>query len=237
VDFYRPIAPEGSGPPLARSYLGYQHIVANEWQSNSRLVINTILNLQEHGPKSLESERRRKVRIGLKSCSLEVLLRYEEATVDGCLEVWTDLVRRTGWRSVPSLQDFHNTWRMLLDLPGSSVLVVRDRAGGRVWGFRILKIIGDTAYGDTIAGHKDGFRANVNDVMYYACLVAAGRISGVTKASTSIKSDLTSLEAFKTAIGFAPVPFPAVTRLRPMVGPALRLLKPASYRRMIGQFA
>jgi hypothetical protein len=236
VDFYRPIPAGHICPGIRHSYLGYQHLVPDEQQANSRLVINTVQDLRQYGPSAIESKRRTKIRSGLRKCLLEVLTSFDKPTVDGCRAAWDDLTSRTGWKgSVPS-NWFDETWRMLLDMPGVSILVARDRESGRVGGFHLIKILGDTAYGDAVASHSELFHCRVNDAMIYGFLVSAGRIAGVTKANYAIKSYVQSLEEFKTSMGFDAHPFPALTRLRPLVGPALRLMRPSSYWRMIGQF-
>ena len=236
VEFYQPIPMNGSHPNIWKSYLGYQHITPNEEDADSHLVVNSIIDLKNYKLELLDKRRRTKVRTGLKNCSVEMLKQYDQNTVNDCLDAWNDLVRRTGWRTICSNKQFSETWRMLLEIPGISILVARDRETKRAWGFQILKVIGDTIYGDTIAVHSDGLHAQANDVLYYAWLSTGARIPEVTKANAALKSNVKSLEAFKIGIGFKHVVFPAVTRLRAPASIILRTFLPKKYKRMIGQF-
>ncbi|MCU0611716.1 MAG: hypothetical protein MUE60_08015 [Candidatus Eisenbacteria bacterium] len=236
ADFFQPLRHGTTRIPLRRSYLGYQHIVPEDGEANSHLVINTVHDLGGYGPTHIESKRRTKVRSGLRSCLLETLDSFHKETVDGCRAAWDDLTNRTGWKGSVSEQWFDDTWRTLLDVPGVSIIVARDRISGRVGGFHLTKILGDTAYGDAVASHSELFHCRVNDAMIYGFLIAAGRLPGVTKGHYAIKSYVRSLESFKRSMGFVAHPFPAFTFLRPPVGMGLRLLRPASYRRMIGRF-
>jgi len=236
VDFFRPVDPHRVRLPRAKAFLGYQHIVADEAQANSRLVINTIQDLAAYGTESISHNRRKMVRKGLRKCTLEVLRAYDPAVVKACHAAWGDLRARTGWRHDVDEHTFHETWRMLLECPGTSVIIGREAATGEVAGFLVTRILGDTAQGDTIASRTDMMGTNINDAIIYAFFVNAGRIPGVTKVNYAIRSNVAKLEQFKTGMGLVPHPFPAVTHLRPGVGPLLRLVFPDKYNRMMGRF-
>jgi hypothetical protein len=132
---------------------------------------------------------------------------------------------------------FEQSWRTMLDCPGVSIILGRDAESGEVAGFLTVKIIGDTAYVDTIASRSEMLKTNVNDALMFAFVCSAAKLPGVRTAHYAIKSNVQSLERFKTSIGFSPVSFPAVTRLRGLAGPVVRTLFPEKYRRMVGQFA
>lgn len=237
VDFLRPLSTSGASPSLGNSYLGFQHVVGDEDEANSRLVINIVEDVSAYGPAAIDSKRRNAVRKGLKSCKLSVVTELDSETLDGCRKAWDELTRRTGWKQAADPATFEQTWRTLLDCPGVSIILGRDAESGEVAGFLTVKTIGDTAYVDTIASRSDMLKTNVNDALMFAFVCSAARLSGVRRAHYAIKSNVESLERFKTGIGFTPVSFPAVTRLRGLTGPALRTLFPRKYRRMTGQFA
>jgi hypothetical protein len=199
-------------------------------------VINTVWSLEDYKTEHIESKRRTKIRAGLKCCELSVLSRFDKETVDGCRAAWEDLTARTGWRGAVPEAWFDESWRMLLDAPGVSAIVARDRASGRVAGFHLTKIVGDTAYGDAVASHSALFQSRVNDAMIYGFLVSARRLPGVRRAHYAIKSYVASLERFKTSMGFEAKVFPAWTAFRPLVGSLVRWVRPAGYRRMVGDF-
>ena len=234
VDFLRPLPAGHPGPPLARSLAGYQHIVADERSANSHLVINAITELQGYGAARIGRTRRKAIRRGLRECELGVITGYDRATFEQCRRAWNDLSLRTGWKRPIDQLAFDASWRALIDLPGVSIIVARERRTGEVAGFRITKIIGDTAYGDTTASSTVSLDTNVNSAMMYAFLAGAASIPGVTKAHVALKSRLTSLEDYKTSFGFDAHRFPATTVLRPVVASAVRLLARGHYDRMTG---
>ncbi|MCK4626690.1 MAG: hypothetical protein KAV00_15355 [Phycisphaerae bacterium] len=77
---------------------------------------------------------------------------------------------------------------------------------------------------------------NVNDAVMFVFIMAARELHGVKSAHYAIKSNVAHLEKFKTGIGFQPVLFPAVTRLRGPMPFVMQILFPEKYRRMTGQF-
>jgi hypothetical protein len=234
VDFLAPL-PAGRRLPVGKTFLGLQYITAQEGAANSHLVINSIADLSSYGPANLDSKRRNAVRKGLRNCQLSLLTEYDKDLFAQCLVTWDELSQRTSWKHQADPQSFDRTWRMMLDCPGTSILVGRDGATGEVAGFLVTKIIGDTAYVDTIAS-RTAQTCNVNDALVYAFTVNARGLPGVTKGHFAIRSYIKTLEHFKWSMGYHPIPFPAVTRLRWPVRLMLRWFYPAQYRRMVGQF-
>ncbi|HNX26109.1 MAG TPA: hypothetical protein PKK48_01750 [Phycisphaerae bacterium] len=236
ADCFAAIDADSACPQLTKTFLGYQHVVAGEPQADSHLVINAILDLSAYGTESINAKRRNAIRKGFRSCILTVETGPDDETLDGCRLAWNDLTRRTGWKHAQNPDEFNESWRLLAKCPGTSIIVARDSENGQVAGFLVTKIIGDTAYVDTIASRTDMLSVNPNDAVMYAFLMNAKNLPGVTKAHYAIKSNVTMLEKFKTGLGFVPNPFPARTVFRPGVGLALKLLKPKHYNRMMGIF-
>lgn len=237
ADCFRPIDPDLARPPYSKSFLGYQHVVEDQGDANSHLVINAILDLKIYDADSINAKRRNAIRKGFRSCTLEVLTRPSDDALRGCLRAWNELSARTGWKHACDQKTFFESWRLLADCPGASIIAGRDNESGEIAGFVVTKIIGDTAYVDTIASCTDMLRTNVNDAVMYAFLINAAKLPQVTKAHYAIKSTVTKLEKFKAGLGFEPHPFPAVTRFRPGVEAMLKLCFPAKHRRMIGLFS
>lgn len=235
ADCFAALEPAAARPPLRCSFLGLQHVVPDESQANSHLVINAIVDLQAYDERAVDAKRRNAVRKGLRSCVIERLARLEEATLEQCRAAWSDLTQRSGWKHAVERQEFRRSWGALLACRGVSILVGRERESGQVAGFLVTKIIGDTAYVDTIASRTELLRSNVNDAIMFAFLVNARRL-GVRKAHYAIRSYVETLEKFKQGLGFVPVPFPARTRLSLPVRLLLPRLAPAKYRRMMGIF-
>lgn len=234
VDFLRPLPPGSPGPALSRSFVGFQHVVPETSQADSSLVINAIFDLGSYGAARVGSTRRSAIRRGLRDCELTLLTAEDAGTFDECRLVWNDATVRTGWKRPQTQAQFAASWRQLIDLAGVSIIVGRDRRTGAVAGFLISKIVGDTAYLDTTASLTSMLQTNVSSALMYGFLANAAGIQGVDKAHSAIKSYVASLEEFKTSFGFVPHRFDARTRLRPGVGPALRLLVRDRYDRMMG---
>jgi len=236
ADCFAPIDPHQARPPLKKSYLGLQHVVASEGQANSHLVINAITDLGSYGEKSIDAKRRNSIRKGFRSCRIEVLSGFDNDTFDQCRAAWSDLTQRTGWKHAVEKAEFDRTWRELLNCPGVSILVGRAADSGQVAGFLVTKTIGDTAYVDTIASRTEFLKYNVNDAVMYAFLINAQRLPGVRKAHYAIRSYAETLEKFKRGLGFEPVPFPARTVLRGPMEFVLKNFFRDKYRRMFGLF-
>jgi len=236
ADCFRPMDPSRARPRFGRTFIGWQHVVADEAAANSRLTTNAILDLAAYGAHAIDAKRRNAVRKGFKACDLEVLSSLDERTLAGCRAAWNDLTARTRWKHAADERGFAESWRLLLDVPGVSIIVGREHVSGEVAGFLVTKIIGDTAYVDTIASRTDYLRTNVNDAVMYAFLVNAARLEGVSKGHYAIKSNVVNLERFKTGLGFVPHPFPARLRVRAGLATLMRLLVPAKFNRLIGRF-
>ena len=236
VDFLEPVPYLNITLPQAKSFLGYQHIISDENSADSYLVINVIREIEKYCAASIVSKRRNAVRKGLYSCSLEVLSFKDASTFMECRATWNDLTKRTGWKREMALEEFDRTWSMTLDCPGSTIVVGRDIKSGRVAGFLITKIIGSTAYVDTIASRDEFLGCNVNDALIYSFLSSSKVIPGVINAHYAIKSKVEGLEKFKTGIGFVPFPYPASTRLKSSVRLGLKVFMPDQYNRIIGKW-
>lgn len=234
VDFLRPIPISHATPPYRSSFVGFQHVVAAGDRADSHLVVNALAGLDAYGAARIPSARRKSIRRGLRDCEVALLADYDRETFGECRSAWNDLWGRSGWKRPLGQAEFDAAWRAMLELPGMSIIVGRERRSGAVAGFRITKIIGDTAYTDTTASRTEMLHTNVNSAVMYAFLANAARLPGVTMASSAIKSYVASLEDFKTSFGFEHRRFPARTTLRPGVAPALRLLFRSRYDRLVG---
>ncbi len=237
ADFFHPFKTEDASPPFIKSYLGFQRMMANGAASNSHLIINTITDLGAYGLQTIKDKRRNAVRKGFRLCNLSVQREFDAETIEQCRQAWADLTQRTGWKAPVDKEDFYRTWQMLLGCPGVSIIVGREKESGQVAGFLVTKIIGNTAYVDTIASLRHLLKTNVNDALMYAFLLAAQDLPGVKMAHYAIKSTVTALERFKTGLGFQHVSFPAQTHLRTPVGFILRTFFRSKYDRMSGRFA
>lgn len=236
ADCYLRLPRTGARPQFTWCVFGYQHMVPNAEEANSTLVINTIENFSSYSEKQLDAERRKGIRRALKKCTVEIARNFDRETIEGCLAAWNELTARVAWRRQYSLTEFEASFRALLDCPGADIIVGRDAESGQVAGFVITKVIGDTAYVDTIASRTEMRNLRVNEAMEFSFLANAAKLPGVVRAHGSIRSYQVALEKFKQGLGFVPISFPTYTRLR---GPTEFLLKaifPKKYRRMMGTF-
>ncbi len=234
ADAVEAVPSPGRKLPYKKTYLAYQHVVPEAERSNGALVVNMILDLPAYGARSI-GDKRRAVRKGLKCCEVIAVETIDDRRMPGALKCWNDLVSRTGWRTLRDEAYIRRTWERIIAMPGTTILLAIDREKDDVAGFLIIRTFGRTSYVDTIASNSDLLDSRPNDILMWTMLRNAQRIDGVTRAHYSIKSDVEALEKFKQSIGFEPVRFPAMLHARPGMMTALRLLKPATYRRLTGR--
>lgn len=236
ADCFAPIEPGRARPSVLKSYLGFQHVVPDEVHSNSHLVINAIGDLSTYSDKSVDAKRRNSIRKGFRSCELTVVERFDGEVFDQCRAAWQELTERTGWKHAVEKVEFDETWRALLDCPGVTILIGRASDAGEVAGFLVTKMIGQTAYVDTIASRTQFLKYNVNDALMYAFLMNARRLGTIRNAHYAIRSYVETLEKFKLGLGFVATPFPTRTVLRGPTAFVLKRCYPGAYRRMLGLF-
>ncbi|MBD3422635.1 MAG: hypothetical protein GF398_21170 [Chitinivibrionales bacterium] len=221
--------------PLVKSYLGFQ-CTAGKGLRNSVQIINTIEDISLYSEKYINSKRRGKIRKGSRMCDIELIKSIDYDLVAGAAGLWNDFVKRTGWKKPLSQEFFSKSWGELLSLPGSNIMIARSKEDRMIAGFLISKLLGDTAFIDTIASDSKYLSHNVNDIMMYSFINSAKKVNGITKAHYAIKSYDDKLETFKKSIGFTESVYPSLTHLRPGVGMLLKLLSPRNYNRLYGKF-
>ncbi|MEK6798885.1 MAG: hypothetical protein AABZ12_07980 [Planctomycetota bacterium] len=232
ADFFSPFDTAEKAAPRRR-LLGWQFPVS-AGAANSSVWLNVVHDLAGYGIESVAENKRRAVRRGLRELDVRVADPTDPATCSAACEVWNSHVVRTSWNKATSVDKFQAGWAELADWPGTTVLVAREKSGDpNVAAWLIARCIDDTVFVDTLASHTDRLAHRPNDAIVFACLVAAER-AGLRHAHYSLCSNIASLEAFKASLGFVPHPFPARLQLRRPIGLALRWLRPATYRRLLG---
>lgn len=221
--------------PVQKSFLGFQCLCKNSI-SNSKQIINTILNIAQYDESSINSKRRNSIRKGVSLCTLKVLSDINESIIEECTEVWNNFVQRTGWKKRIETEYLKKTWSELLELPGTTIILGREKTSGRIGGFLITKLIGDTAYVDTIASHSAFLKINVNDILMFSFIKSSQQIPHIKKVHYAIKSFDEKLEKFKTSIGFSHEIYPSYTYLRPGIKFILKIARKKNYNRLIGNY-
>lgn len=223
-----------SGFPYNKSFLGYQYM-ASEKMKNSEQVINSINDLALYGPQCIDAKRRNAIRKGLSRCIIEPLNDMSETIIEECREIWSDFTRRTGWKNPVSKKYIADSWKELINLAGTTILFGREKSTGKAAGFIIAKLIGDTAFVDTIASKTDMLHTNINDALMYSFLVSAQHVPEIKKAHYALRSYDVRLEDFKKSIGFQPTTYPFFTYLRPGRAPLLKAFFPSQFQRLTGK--
>jgi hypothetical protein len=233
VDLLTPFVP-ACRPPRRYSFLAYQHIVPEGLPANSSLVVN-VISLPTYHWKMVKYSKRKLIKQGSKACELKLLERLEPELLDGLTAAWNSLVARTNWKWPLTRRQMELRISEMLDLPGTSTLLAIERASGRVAGFLISKTYGDTSTPDIIAAHSDLLHCRPNDVLNYTWLRSIQQLPGITKASHSIKGTTAQLQNFKEELGFTAQKFPAQLHALPGFLPAVRLVRPIMYKRLVGE--
>ncbi len=232
VSFFDPVPKPPQRLPKKR-LLGWQ-LPVESTHSNSLVTMNVIHELSNYGMGAVAENKRRAVRKGLRDLQLEVVNSQDATVCTWACAVWNSHVERTGWNRKMAVAEFSRSWAELADWPGTTVLAAWPKGDHTHFcGWLIARVIDDTVYIDTIASHTNCLPGRPNDALIFTCLSAA-RAQNVRHAHYSLKSDITTLEEFKASLGFEPFPFPSRLYLRPGVGPLLRCLRPAAYRRLLG---
>lgn len=232
VELYTPIVCLKSRLPFKQSYIGYLHVTPDHASANGCIALNTVLGLKNYGPGRLSHNRRSKVRSSFKKCSLEVFTEADLSVLEQCRTIWCDLRTRSGWGKKVSPGRFHEEWRIMLDCPGQTIILAREKTSGVIAGFLITKILGDTLYCDTIAVHKKYLRLYTTHALFYAALVNAARMKGVVRAFSGIRSHIDSLERFKQGMGFSHAVLPTQNHWTCGVLPFLKRFSAIQYNRI-----
>jgi len=234
LDYFTPLE-RPPRMPTGRCAFGYQYPVREE-QADSRVHFNVIRDLSGYDITRLASQKRRAVRKGLKELDIGRLDPGDAVVAAEACEVWHSHVQRTGWNKPFDLPVFSGHWRPLADHAGTNVLGARDRETGRLCAWLIGRITAGTAWVDTIASHSDRVAKRPNDGLIFAFLYHAARLPGVRHANYFLRSSLETLEAFKQSLGFDSSGLPSRLHVNPLVAAGLRLLKPAAWKRLRGDW-
>lgn len=232
VDYFTPIE-DFQGILPTRPLLGWQCPVPDD-RADSQVWLNVIHDLSGYDISRVASNKRRAVRKGFRALHIEVVDPADEALAREACIVWNSHVERTGWNKPMNAVRFVNTWRELSRWPGTTVMTARDPArGDELCAWLIARVIDDTVFIDTIASHTDRLANRPNDAIIFLCLASASAM-GVRHAHYSLKSKLSTLEAFKESLGFTAHPFSSKLRLHWPIGPLLRVFQPGIYMRLHG---
>ena len=235
VDILLPIEIQKSDLKITQRYLGCQYVCDRTAICNSSFMINVISELGNYDTESIDSKRRNAIRKGAGHCELSIIKAVNKEVAQECTDIWNDLTRRARWKHERTKKYVEESWGRLLDVPGVSIMIAVEAATGRIAGFLITKVIGDTAFVDTIASSTDLLRTNPNDILLYTFIMNAKSLSGIKYVHYAMVSYDEKLEFFKKSMGFQPVRFKTVTVLNPLVEFVLKKCYPKHYDRMIGR--
>ena len=205
-------------------------------RANSLVHFNIIHRLDDYGLDRVASQKRRAIRKGLRHLDIAALDPCDPPTVEQARVVWNSHVERTGWNSTFDGRTFAEHWRPLADTAGTSVIGARDRQTGVLCAWLIARVVEGTVYIDTIASHTERLHHRPNDTLIFCLLHNAARSDGVQHANYFLRSDLAPLEKFKQSLGFDSSGLPARVEVNPLAALAIRLLKPAIWRRLHGDW-
>lgn len=233
VDFFTPRDPAVRGLPR-RALLGAQWPVDEHADADSRVWMNVIRDLGDYGTGSVASNKRRAIRKGLRNLTVQAVDPGDSKIAREACEVWNSHVQRTGWNSQMSHEQFAESWKELSDWPGTTVIAATHKTDrDAICAWTIVRAVDSVVYIDTLASHSDRLASRPNDAVLFVCLASASQ-QGIPRAHYSLKSNIKSLEAFKESLGFEAYGFPSRLRLRWPVASLLRLLKPRTYERLLG---
>lgn len=232
LNFFRELDVESGGYLSGRLLLGMQWPVP-EAQADSKVWMNVARDIGGYDLGRVDADKRRAIRKGFKNLELSTCNPADPVVAAQACEVWNSHVKRTGWNTLMAAADFAASWAELADWPGTTVLTARNRADGSLCAWLIARVFDNVVYLDTLASHTDRLDFRPNDAIVFGT-VASAAAAGVQHAHYSLKSSVTSLEAFKASMGFVAHPFPCKLILRWPVKLALQWTHPRILRRLKG---
>ena len=229
------IAPRQAKPKPWLALGGYYHMVPPGSSGNGQIVTNEISSPASYRLESLKANKRREIRRALaffRICRVENL---NDLLVDG-FRVYLDWEKKTkNLRDTLSSSTefrhwitptFNHPYRLILGAYAQNQLVaflIADAVEGVA---NISKTFSDSSFNSRTP------RSALN----YAYVKICAQQGEINKACDGLRSLKTSLEDYKSELGFQHVSYPAFISLRPLVRPLVQWLMPTEYSRLMGQY-
>jgi len=234
MDLFVPIDPTPQ-LPRGRSIVGCQYPVPEEC-ANSLLHFNVIANLDSYDLDAVAAAKHRAVRKGLNSLTFHLLDARDNVSTEEVRLVWDSHVSRTRWNRACGPRTFKEWWQPLADMPGTSIVGVRERVSGQLCAWLLVRIIDNTVFLDTLASRTDMLMHRPNDALIFFVLFSTGRTHGGRRANFFRRSSATSIELFKQSVGFDSTGLPARYQLNRLTRVLPKLLKPKSWDALRGDW-
>jgi Acetyltransferase (GNAT) domain len=214
-----------AGPPIGKSFLGYQYVVKDERDANCRLSFMT-MKKGAYDINRLSSSTRNHIRKGLKTLEIKPIEDIREMLEKG-LEINHSALTRQKRLSDHSRLTEEKSWTR-------DITVTFGKKGwtdlgaykdGRLIAYLRGLQVEDVLYISQRCGHEDFLRFCPNDALYHCFLESANADGNVTKIVAGYESSKETLNEFKRKFGFETARMPAYRWITPLIRPVLRFTR------------
>ncbi len=239
--FYRPLHPlQRLDPgraeiPLIRQLIGYQHLVSDPKQANSRMRFFVLDRLEEYSLDRLPSKVRWEVNRSRRQSELRPIATVREF-VDAGYPVYLAFYERThyGWRSDRTDREIFQKWaEALYRYP--RMRIMGAYSGSLLNAVAVSYLVDDVVFYATLFCNGEALRTHASDLMLHDVRETAANSAGAKYIFMGAPGNRRGLDTFKIRRKCRILNEPARFRINPVAVLLLKLFSPGSYRKLRGE--
>ncbi len=233
--FYWPIklaAPLRTFPRSLPGAYGHKVVVADAAQANATLHLMLADDIPNYSLEQFSRDRRKGVRRALKAVEVRPLESPLVLAREGGYEISCSFHERTEWGQMSSRSEYEATLeRWELD---KGMVWFGGYVEGALGGYISVSVADGYGTMGTIATHSDFLNARINDALVYELARRCQESGVVNSLAFGLYCQKKSLNQFKESMLFRCHSLPSYAHVRWPMKLALRMLRPAVYRRVYG---
>ncbi len=201
--------------------------------ANSSIPVNLLTDLADYDLGCLSSRRRTKVRSSLKKIRTVEVLRPDVLLEQGH-RVYLSAFKRHGYGRLLNTEQFRN--HVMQYFNPRRGMIFAGLIGNELGGFIETEAVDGTAYIKGVHIAREALSINLGTGLLYKLLQVFKRSAGIREVVHGLHTaENKPLTDFKTGMGFSVVYVPSRVWFAPMMGHAIRWLKPHTYYRLTGK--
>jgi hypothetical protein len=234
ASFMTRIVPNQAKPNAWLALGGYYHMVPPGSPGNGQIITNEVSDPAGYQLTSLKANKRREIRRALAFFRIERVTELNDLWGDG-YRIYLDWESKIKNGRRPSSGAAFRRWiTPIFQHPYKLILGVY--AQHQLAAFQISEAAEGVANISYSFSDSSFNSLTPRSVLNYAYVKICAQHGQISKACDGFRSLKTSLESYKSELGFKHVSYPAFISLRPLIRPLVRLLMPTEYRRLMGQY-
>lgn len=213
---------------------GYRTTLRTEESSlaNGTMPVNLLGDVKNYTLENIGSRRRNKIRNCLKVAEIVEFSRPNQLFDEG-YEVLLSARRRTGYGTIPTLQDYRRGIGSYFNQGRG--LILGGLIGGKLGGYVAAFAVGSTVYIQNVELATEALSTNIGTTLIFELIQACRRSCAIDEVVYGLHSrEDEPLCHFKEQMGFPLVHVPARVRFMPFAGRVLFCLRPHAYYRLTG---